>query len=90
MSTNQPLTVDHSTLAAKLIASFTGFGTACAMFIFSTLVLVPLTFQLTQQTHAPNWIAATLVFFELFGLTAIAGLYGVLAAARGFDSTASA
>lgn len=84
MSTVEEHYVDNSKLSEKLIASFSGFGFACATFIFSTLLLMPATFYLTEQLRFPEWLSAVIMFFEMFGLTAIAGVYGVLVAERGF------
>ncbi|MEM8944849.1 MAG: hypothetical protein AAGD11_06660 [Planctomycetota bacterium] len=84
MSTVEETYVDNSTTTEKLIASFSGFGFACATFIFSTLVLVPTTFYVASWARTPDWLNAMVVFVEMFGLTAVAGIYGVLAAERGF------
>lgn len=86
MSTVAATHVDDSTVVEKAIAAFTGFGFACATFILSTLVLVPVTFYLTGMLHMPQWVGGALVFFEMFGLTAIAGIYGVVVAERGITA----
>lgn len=80
----QPTEPTDATFFEKLLASFSGFGFACTAFIFSTCVLVPLTFNVTQQLRLPDWFSASIVFFEIFGLTAIAGIYGVVVTAREF------
>lgn len=75
---------DDSTTTEKLIAMLSGFGFACTAFIFSVLVLLPLTGHLAERFHFPDALTITLIFFELFGLTAVAGIAGVVAAVHGF------
>lgn len=89
MSTAEQSYVDDSTFKDKLIAASTGFGFACAMFILSTLVLVPSTFYLTERLRTPELLNAGVVLFEMFGMTAIAGVYGVVVAERGLNSQRS-
>lgn len=75
---------DDTTASEKLIAALSGFGFACFAFFFSAIVLLPLTGHLEERFAFPVSITATLVFVELFGLTSVAGIFGVVFAARGF------
>lgn len=86
MSTAEQSYVEDSTFSEKLIVASTGFGFACATFILTTLALIPATFFLTERLLAPEWLSAGLIFFEMFGLTAVAGVYGVVVAERGLNT----
>ena len=77
---------DTSTPSQKLIAAASGFGFACLMFLFAAFVLVPITGRIATALSVPDALAASIVFFELFGLTAIAGLFGVSVVAHGIAS----
>ncbi|MEQ8208440.1 MAG: hypothetical protein RH917_01305 [Lacipirellulaceae bacterium] len=75
---------DDSTATEKLLAMLSGFGFACTAFFFSVLVLLPLTGHLAERFDLPEALTLALVLFELFGLTAVAGVVGVAVAVRGF------
>lgn len=77
-------TRDDSSVTEKLVDMLYGFGFACTAFFFSVLVLVPLTGHLAERFNFPETLTISLVFFELFGLTAVAGVAGVVVAASGF------
>ena len=77
---------DTSTPIQKLTAAVSGFGFACLTFFFAALVLVPITGSIATALAVPDALAASIVFFELFGPTAIAGVFGVAAVDHGITS----
>ncbi|MEM9589023.1 MAG: hypothetical protein AAGA03_17210 [Planctomycetota bacterium] len=76
-------TDDPTTPLQKFGAAMSGFGFACMAFFFSATVLVPITGRIAESLAVPDLVTATVVLFELFGLTVIAGIAGVAAFARG-------
>jgi len=76
--------IQETTALQKCVAAGTGFGFACLTFFLSALVLVPLTGHLGQVMSLPSWMIRFAILFELFGLTSMAGLAGVLFAVRHF------
>ncbi len=77
---------DTSTPIQKLTAAASGLCFACLTFFFAALVLIPITGSIATALAIPDALAAWIVFFELFGLPSISGVFGVAVVAHGIAS----